>query len=153
MNNQTLQFTTPVVQHGSRCWVVLPDDLPRRWGEKSHYYLTGEIEGHPFRGRAERKDGVFILPLGTTWLKDNGVEPNQHVNCHLRLEGPLVDELTADIREAIQADLDAQAFFESIAPFYRKAYLRWIESARTPATRTNRIAETVQCLRKGQMQR
>lgn len=153
MNDYTLRFTTSVVKQGSRCWVVMPDDLPQRWGEKPHYYLTGEIAGRPFRGRTEQQKGAVVLPLGATWLKDNGVEPNQRVECHLRLESPLLDELAADIREAIQADPDAQAFFESIAPFYRKGYLRWIESARTPATRSKRIAETVQCLRKGQLQR
>jgi len=64
-----------------------------------------------------------------------------------------VEELADDIRTAIQADLQAQRFFEDLAPFYRKSYLRWIESARTPATRARRIAETVQSLREGRMQR
>ncbi|MCX7993514.1 MAG: YdeI/OmpD-associated family protein [Fimbriimonadales bacterium] len=153
MNNQSLRFSALIVRHGSRCWAVLPDELPQSWGEKPHYYLAGEIAGCPFRGRAERKERELVLPIGATWLKDNGIEPNQSVEFYLRLEGPLLDELATDIREAIQADSDAQEFFESIAPFYRKGYLRWIESARTPNTRAKRIAETVQCLHNRQLQR
>jgi uncharacterized protein YdeI (YjbR/CyaY-like superfamily) len=95
----------------------------------------------------------MILPVGAAWLRDSGIQPAQEVACELCLESPLLEELSDEIREAIQADPQAQAFFEGLAPFYRKNYLRWIESARTPVTRARRIAEMVTCLREGRMQR
>lgn len=153
MPKPTIRFTTSLVQQGSRCWIVLPDEIEQLWGERTHYYLAGELAGRPFRGRAERKHHQIILPVGAAWLRDNGIQPAQEFPCELYLESPLVEELADDIRVAIQADLQAQRFFEDLAPFYRKNYLRWIESARTPATRARRIAETVQSLREGRMQR
>jgi len=153
MPKPTIRFTTSLVKHGSRYWIVLPDETTQLWGERLHYYLAGELAGRPFRGRAERQHSEIILPVGAAWLRDNGVQPMHEFTCALQLESPVLEELADDIREAIQADQQAQRFFEDIAPFYRKNYLRWIESARTPATRARRIAETVQSLREGRMQR
>lgn len=147
------RFTASIVKQGARCWIALPEEAAQLWGEQPPHYLEGVIAGRPFRGRTERHNEQVILPVGATWLRDNGVQPSQEVACELRLESPLLEELAPDIRDAIQADPQAQAFFESIAPFYRKKYLRWIEGARTPATRAQRIAETVECLSKERLER
>ena len=48
---------------------------------------------------------------------------------------------------------EARAFFESLATFYRNGYVRWIEGAKRPETRSARIAEMLGLLRGGQKQR
>jgi len=153
MSKTAIRFTASLVKQGARCWIVLPDEAAQLWGERAHHYLAGEIAGRPFRGRTEQHNHQMILPVGAAWLRDSGIQPAQEVACELCLESPLLEELSDEIREAIQADPQAQAFFEGLAPFYRKNYLRWIESARTPVTRARRIAEMVTCLREGRMQR
>ena len=48
----------------------------------------------------------------------------------------------------------AVAFFDSLAQFYRKAYLRWIDATtRRPDLRAARIAEVVDLLARGIKQR
>jgi hypothetical protein len=147
-----VRFDGSVIKQGTRCWIELPEAAAQLLGEPPHY-LEGVVAGRSFRGRTELHDKRIILPIGATWLRDNGVQPSQEVACELQLESPLLEELSADIRDAIQTDPQAQAFFESIAPFYRKKYLRWIEGARTPAIRAQRIAEMVECLTNKRLER
>ena len=65
-------------------------------------------------------------------------------------EGHQVDTVAPDIGDALRAEPEARAFFESVAPFYRNNYIRWIESAKRPETRSARIAEMVKSLKAGQ---
>jgi uncharacterized protein YdeI (YjbR/CyaY-like superfamily) len=69
-------------------------------------------------------------------------------------EGPQRDNLAPDIAAALEAEPEAGAFFDSLAQFYRNAYLRWIDSTkRSPDLRAARIDETVALLKAGVKQR
>jgi uncharacterized protein YdeI (YjbR/CyaY-like superfamily) len=61
--------------------------------------------------------------------------------------------MAGDIAAALETEPDARRFFESLATFYRKGYVRWIEQAKRPETRSRRIAETVAALKAGKRQR
>lgn len=148
-----MQFTAQIIRQGSRTFLVLPEELVESWGKKPHHYVAGTIHDRPIRGRTEIQEGRYILPLGPTWLRDNGIQPGMSVECALSLESPVIEHLAPDIASAIEAEPRAKAFFEEIAPFYRKNYLRWIEDAKRPETRAKRIAEVVQLLKEGHRQR
>lgn len=64
-------------------------------------------------------------------------------------EGPQLDNIGADLALALESNPKAKEFFESLPTFYRKNYLRWIDSAKRPETRTKRIAEAIQQLAEG----
>ena len=69
-------------------------------------------------------------------------------------EGPLRGDLAQDIAAALAASPAAGAFFDTLAQFYRKAYLRWIDATtRRPDVRAARIAEVVDLLAAGVKQR
>ena len=57
-------------------------------------------------------------------------------------------------RRALAASPDAAAFFDSLAQFYRRGYLRWIDATkRRPEQRAERIAEVVKLLKAGVKER
>ena len=59
-------------------------------------------------------------------------------------------DLAADVGEALEANPVAGAFFDSLAQFYRKGYLRWIDGTkRRPEVRAQRIAEMIRLLNDG----
>ncbi len=65
-------------------------------------------------------------------------------------EGLQRGDLDADIAAALDAHPAAGAFFDSLAQFYRKAYLRWIDGTkRRPHERVRRIQEMVTLLEAG----
>jgi uncharacterized protein YdeI (YjbR/CyaY-like superfamily) len=78
----------------------------------------------------------------------------QDVTVELAPEGPQRDGLADDVREALAASPAAAAFFDTLAQFYRKAYLRWIDATtRRPGLRAARIAEVVDLLAAGVKER
>ena len=71
----------------------------------------------------------------------------------LEPEGPQVETMADDIRAALIDEPEARRFFESLATFYRKGYVDWIEGAKRPDTRARRIAEAIDALNAGQRER
>jgi len=69
-------------------------------------------------------------------------------------DGPESDSLAPDIVAALDAEPEAARFFDGLASFYRKNYLRWINATRrSPDVRAQRIAELVDLMKAGQKQR
>jgi uncharacterized protein YdeI (YjbR/CyaY-like superfamily) len=69
-------------------------------------------------------------------------------------DGDARADLAEDLAAALDANPVAGAFFDSLAQFYRRAYLRWIDGTkRRPEVRAQRIAEVVTLLEAGVKQR
>jgi hypothetical protein len=79
-----------------------------------------------------------------------GVAIGDEVVFELEPEGPQGGDLADDIAEALAANPAAATFFHTLAQFYRKAYLRWIDATtRRPDVRAARTAEVVDLLGPG----
>jgi hypothetical protein len=147
------RFKTTVAQSDSRTYVVIPFNPNEVWGVKHRHYVTGSINGCAIRGCLDSDATQFFLPLGAAWRRDNGVEAGAKVEVVLAAEGPQSDALSPDVVAALDAEPQAKTFFDSVATFYRKNYIRWIESAKRPETRKARIAEMTRLLKAGKKQR
>ena len=65
-------------------------------------------------------------------------------------EGPQSEMLAPDLASALAVEPDAARFFDGLATFYRKKYLRWIDATkRSPEKRAERIQELVGFLKAG----
>ena len=82
------------------------------------------------------------------------LKDGDRVEVSLRPEGPQADGLAPDIASALDANPEARRFFESLATFYRKGWLTWIDATkRRPEVRVERIAQMVELLSQGHKQR
>jgi hypothetical protein len=147
------RFKTVVVKEGSRISIAIPFNPNDIWGAKQRHHISGSINGCAVRGSLGSTGSAYFLPLGAAWRRDNGVEVGAEVEVELKPEGPQADTLAADILAALESEPEARAFFESLATFYRNGYVRWIEGAKRPATRSARIAEMLGLLKTGKKQR
>ena len=147
--NATIRMET-----GGRMVIALPFDPAEVWGRRSRYHVTGTIDGRPVRAAITSREGGAALALGPAsghrrWLKDG-----DRVEVRLRPEGPQADGLAPDIASALDANPEARRFFESLATFYRKGWLTWIDATkRRPQLRVERIAQMVVLLSRGHKQR
>lgn len=147
------RFKTIVAKAGSRTYIAIPFNPNEVWGVKQRHHITGTVNGCRVRGSLGSDGGQHFLPLGAVWRRDNGAEAGAEVEVVLTPEGPQMDTLAADVLAALESAPEARAFFESLATFYRKGYLRWIEGARRPEIRSARIAEMLSLLTAGKKQR
>jgi hypothetical protein len=145
-----------VVEAGARgsAYVKLPFDPAAEWGERDRYHVSGSIGWSRIRGPLAELDGAFVLTLGAAWLRDCPVKPGMTVEVALTPEGAQLADLDEDVSAALAASADAARFFESLAQFYRKAYLKWLDGAkRRPEVRRQRVAEFVDLLEAGHKSR
>ncbi|HEY7269289.1 MAG TPA: YdeI/OmpD-associated family protein [Dehalococcoidia bacterium] len=153
MPNGEQSFHTTVQAAAGKVSISLPFDVAGAWGARSRYHVSGTVNGHKIRGPLTPAAGNYGLPLGPAWRRDTGIAPGDEVSVVLWPEGPQAGDVAADLAAALEAAPDASAFFEGLPSFYRKGYVRWIESARRPETRAHRIAETIQLLREHRRER
>jgi len=147
---------TATVTGGSRDMLIvpLPFDPDEVWGRKARHHVAGTIDGRRMRTVVRDSDGGPALVFTHRWLRDNPVEAGRKVEVVLSPEGPQRADLAPDIAAAFEAAPEAGAFFDSLAQFYRKAYLTWIDATkRRPEERARRIAEAVRLLEAGHKQR
>ncbi len=108
----------------------------------------------PVRGDVEAVGDGRGFVLGPAWRRDCGLAPGDTVTVSIHAEGLQRDDLAPDIAAALEADPVAGEFFDSLAQFYRTAYVRWIEATkRRPDQRPVRIAEMIELLRLGKKER
>jgi len=137
-----------------RVYVVLPFDPEKAWGPRQRYHITGSINGARIRGALEQFAKGYFLPLGPAWRRSLGLGPGDSVTVTLAPEGPQSEALAPDIVAALEAEPDALRFFDGLATFYRKNYLRWIDATkRSPEVRAQRIAEMVRLMKAGRKAR
>jgi uncharacterized protein YdeI (YjbR/CyaY-like superfamily) len=58
-------------------------------------------------------------------------------------------EPVPELLEALDGNAKAKAFFEALAPSYRRRYTGWVGMAKSPGTRQRRAAEAVELLARG----
>jgi hypothetical protein len=137
-----------------RMFVPVPFDPDQEWGVKERHLVGGSVNGVRVRGTIEPFGADRGLVLGTGWRRDHRVAPGDRVEVELSPEGPLREDLAEDLATALAANPAAAAFFDSLAQFYRRAYLRWIDGTkRHPDRRAARIAEVVDLLAAGHKER
>ena len=135
---------------GGRAIVVVPFDPDEVWGAKAEHHVNGTVNGWRVRVRLAPGDGGWAFTLSPARVRDLGVVPGEEARVELAPEGPQRADLADDIAAALAANPDAAAFFDTLAQFYRKAYLRWIDATtRRPDLRAARIAEVVGLLAAG----
>ncbi len=125
------RFTATVtVDAQGRTRVPIPFDPDDVWGPKPRHHVTGSLGGCGLRGVLDEADGGHVLILGPSWNRGGGPADGAEVEVVLDAEGPQRGDLAQDVAAAFDAGPDAAAFFDSLAQFYRRAYLRWIDATK-----------------------
>jgi hypothetical protein len=135
---------------GGRVVITVPFDPDEAWGAKAAHHVNGTVGGCRVRVTLSPAAAGWGFTLSPARVRDLGLTPGQQVAVELTPEGPQRAGLAEDIAAALAASPPAAAFFDTLAQFYRKAYLRYIDATtRRPDVRAARIAEVVDLLAAG----
>ena len=149
------RFAVKVAAAGrDRLLVPVPFDPDGVWGTKPRHHITGTVNGIRVRTVIEPVGDGFGFTLGPKSPSRVGLADGDDVTVEIEPEGPQRDDLAEDVAAALTASPAAGAFFDSLAQFYRKGYLRWVDATkRRPEERAARIAEMVRLLEAGRKDR
>lgn len=152
---QPQRFTTTVAEGPRRqVYLPVPFDPDTVWGAKPVHHVNGSVNGRRLRGPITAFGDERGVTLGAAWRRDCGIAVGDEVEVDLAPEGPQRSELAPDLAAALAAHPEAAAFFDSLATFYRKGYLRWVNATtRRPDLRAARIDELITHLAAGRKER
>ena len=153
MSGPVRRTFTAVVERDARgrVLIVLPFEPSDAWGPKTRHHITGSIGGRMIRTTLPG-DGPDARVVVSHACAAVGI--GEPVEVVLEPEGPQLDSLAPDVADALAARPEALDFFLSLATFYRKGYLRWVDATkRRPGVRAARIAELVELLAAGHKER
>jgi len=114
---------------------------------KTSFRVKGKLDRYPLKQTAliPMGDGKFILPINVTMRKGTGKKHGDKVTVTLELdESKFI--MNADFMACIKDDPTASAFFKTLAPGHQRYFSKWIDSAKTSATKTKRIVLAVNAL-------
>ena len=112
------------------------------------------VGGHSYRTTVARMGGRFLVPLSAENRIAAGVAAGDQVEVDIELDsGPREVAVPGDLAAALAQDDTARANFDRLSFTHRKEWVRWIEEAKKPETRTTRLAKTVESLHAGKRAR
>jgi Bacteriocin-protection, YdeI or OmpD-Associated/Domain of unknown function (DUF1905) len=130
--------------------ITIPFDPDEAWGAKAVHHVSGTVNGCRVRVTIAPGDSGWVFTLNPARMRHTGIADGAEVIVELAPEGPQRADLADDISAALAANPAAGAFFDTLAQFYRRAYLRYIDAtARRPDLRASRITEVVGLLADG----
>jgi hypothetical protein len=132
---------------GDSAVITMPFDPDGAWGAKANHPVSGTIDGRRIRARLWPAGGGWVLTLAPKRLLGMGVAIGDEVTVEVAPEGPQRTGLADDIAAALAASPAAGSFFDTLAQFYRKAYLRWIDA--TSGRPDVRAARMISCHLRG----
>ncbi|RPJ23949.1 MAG: DUF1905 domain-containing protein [Chloroflexi bacterium] len=146
------QTFTAVIQNagGGGAFVEVPFDVEVVFGSKRPR-VKAWIEGIPYRGILTRM-GTECHILGIRKEIRDQVGKTFGDDVTITIEGdtePRVVEIPADVLKALKKDKEARTLFDRLSYTHQKEYMTWITEAKKEETRQNRIAKTLEMLKKG----
>jgi len=150
-----VRFQTTVELGGKTATgMQIPDDVVATLGPGRRPAVRITVGGHTYRTTVASMGGRFLVPLSAENRAAAGVAAGDEVDVDIELdEAPREIAVPDDLAAALAADDQARTYFDSLAFTHRKEWVRWIEEAKKPETRTTRVAKTVQSLREGKRTR
>lgn len=116
-------------------------------GQKKSFRVKGKLDKHAIKGVAliPMGGGAFILPLNAVMRKAIGKRMGGTLKVQLQADTEKY-LLNAEFMECLADEPKALAFFNSFPGSVQRYYSKWIDSAKTEATKTKRIALAVTAL-------
>jgi Bacteriocin-protection, YdeI or OmpD-Associated/Domain of unknown function (DUF1905) len=140
-----MRFRTTVLLGGKTATgLPVPAEVVEALGSGRQPKVHVTIGGHTYRSTVAVRGGQFLIPLSAENRTEAGVAAGDEVEVELTLDtAPREVEVPADLAEALASDPVARKVFDGLPFTHRKEYVRWIEEAKKPETRVDRVAKTL----------
>lgn len=119
--------------------------IPNR---KTSFRVKGQLDDYVFEKLAliPLGGGDFVLPINATMRKAIRKRKNDRLTIILEADSDI--EISPDLLCCLEDDPKAKSYFYKLPPSHQRYYSRWIESAKTEATRTKRITLSLEAFSK-----
>ena len=125
--------------------IFVPFDVQHVFGAKSRVAVKGTLNGFPFRSSLfPDGDGRHYLYINRGLREGANAKPGELVRVELEIDTiPRKVEIPEDLMIILAQNPVADARFDKMDPSHKKEYVDWIESAKKPETRSNRVEQAI----------
>lgn len=119
-------------------------------GTKVSFRVKGKIDSLAIKQVAliPMGQGGFIIPFNAGMRKATGKKLGDKITVQLA-EDKSVFELSADFMACLEDEPTALHFFKTLSGSHQRYFSKWIDGAKTDATKAKRIAMAVNALARG----
>lgn len=124
-------------------YILIPKELAEKIKpeNKKSFRVKGKIDEFKIKSVAllPMGGGDFIMPVNATMRK--GIKKNKGAAVTVEMKEDKASlKLSPGLLSCLEDDPDSKSYFTNLAPSHQQYYSKWIESAKTDATKTKRIA-------------
>jgi hypothetical protein len=132
-------------------YIEVPADLAQKLkpGNRKELKVKGKLDDYKLQRASliPMGGGIFILPVNAGMRKAIGKRAGAMVKLQLDAdESPFV--FNPDFIACLDDDPAAKSFFETLPGSHQRYFSKWIDSAKTDATKVKRISLTLNALSK-----
>ncbi len=159
MKNASISYTTTVLKFDKQgdktgwTYIVIPADVAQQVnpGVKKSYRIKGKLDNYSFQGLSilPMGEGEFILPLNAAIRKAIGKKEGAMLKAEIQVDKSeyIMNEAFID---CLKDEPEAYKIFSTFPASHQRYYSKWIDTAKTDATKAKRIAIAVNSLIKKQ---
>ncbi|HTA28486.1 MAG TPA: YdeI/OmpD-associated family protein, partial [Bacteroidia bacterium] len=152
-------YTTTILRFGEMgektgwMYIEIPADIAEQInpGVKKSYRVKGKFDNYKIEKVAilPMGEGTFIIPFNAQMRKATGKKNGATLKVSLELDERTIP-INAELLACLADEPIALKFFKSLPKSHQGYFSKWIDTAKTDATKAKRIAESVNGLLKGQ---
>jgi Domain of unknown function (DUF1905)/Bacteriocin-protection, YdeI or OmpD-Associated len=153
-----VRFTATIKKFGSKgektgwTYVEVPVDIAQELkpDNKKEFKVKGKLDKYVIKriSLIPMGGGLFIMALNADMRKAIGKKEGAMLEVQLT-EDKSDFVFNADFMECLKDEPAADKYFQSLTGSHQRYFSKWIDSAKTDATRTKRIAMAVNALARG----
>ena len=142
---QTIEVTLEKHPTMEATGITIPFDVEKVFGAK-RVPVKATVNGAIYHGSIVRMGGKYMLGIPKAFREKAGISAGDHIVITLELDTtPRTVDVPADLAKAIKR-AGMSATWNKLSYTHRKEYVRAVEEAKRPETRTKRIEKALEML-------
>lgn len=149
-----VSFTATILQFGEKgektgwFYIDVPGDIAAQLqqGRKTSFRVKGKIDSFKFAGVSliPMGGGNYIMAINATLRK--GIRKNKGAIVNVQLTPDKPYEINSELLECLSDEPSAMQFFKTLPRSHQNYFSKWIDAAKTNATQTKRISQTINAM-------
>ncbi len=151
-----IEYFTIILKFGQQgektgwTYIDVPADIAQQLkpGNKKSFRVKGFFDLFKVEGLAllPMGEGNFIIALNADIRRAIRKSEGAMLRVRLEVDNEFSVEPPPELLECLNDDPDSMDFFKSLPKSHRDYFIKWINSAKTEATRSNRIVQMVSAM-------
>jgi Bacteriocin-protection, YdeI or OmpD-Associated/Domain of unknown function (DUF1905) len=142
-----MKFHTTLLQMGNNTGIEVPEDVLLALDRGRRVKVVATVNGYTYRTSVAPAYGKILMPFSSQHRVASGLSGGEEIEVELVPDdAPREVEVPGDLATALAAAPEAADYFAGLSYSHQRAYTLWIEEAKKPETRANRVTKAVQML-------